>query len=67
MGEFGGNDYNAPLFGGKSMDEVKGYVPQIIAKITSGVDVQNHRRSIEIGNKILYRFLSNQYINHYCC
>ncbi|EEC70166.1 hypothetical protein OsI_00887 [Oryza sativa Indica Group] len=38
VGEFGGNDYNAPLFGGKSMDEVKGYVPQIIAKITSGVE-----------------------------
>ncbi|XP_015691735.2 GDSL esterase/lipase At5g45910-like [Oryza brachyantha] len=38
FGEFGGNDYNAPLFGGKSMDEVKGYVPQIISKITSGVE-----------------------------
>uniref|UniRef100_A0A0D9UYA4 Esterase n=1 Tax=Leersia perrieri TaxID=77586 RepID=A0A0D9UYA4_9ORYZ len=38
VGEFGGNDYNAPLFGGKSITEVKGYVPQIIDKITSGVE-----------------------------
>ncbi|KAG8053024.1 hypothetical protein GUJ93_ZPchr0001g32537 [Zizania palustris] len=38
VGEFGGNDYNAPLFGGKSITEVKGYVPQIIDKITNGVE-----------------------------
>ncbi|KAL6626956.1 hypothetical protein ACP70R_030682 [Stipagrostis hirtigluma subsp. patula] len=38
VGEFGGNDYNAPLFFGKPMAEVMGYVPQIIDKITSGVE-----------------------------
>lgn len=38
VGEFGGNDYNAPLFGGKGIAEVKGYVPQIVNKITSGVE-----------------------------
>lgn len=41
VGEFGGNDYNAPLFGGKGIAEVKGYVPQIVNKITSGVEVYN--------------------------
>nr|CAB3483136.1 unnamed protein product [Digitaria exilis] len=35
VGEFGGNDYNAPLFGGKN---VRTYAPQIIDKITSSVD-----------------------------
>jgi hypothetical protein len=39
LGEFGGNDYNAPIFGGKGLDEVTSYVPQIIDKITSGVEV----------------------------
>ena len=39
FGEFGGNDYNAPIFGGKGLDEVNSYVPQIIDKITSGVEV----------------------------
>ncbi|KAL6838820.1 hypothetical protein ACP4OV_031534 [Aristida adscensionis] len=38
VGEFGGNDYNAPLFDGKGMAEVRGYVPQIIDRITSGVE-----------------------------
>ncbi|KAF7035785.1 hypothetical protein CFC21_046584 [Triticum aestivum] len=38
LGEFGGNDYNAPIFGGKSLDEVYTYVPHIINKITSGVE-----------------------------
>ncbi|KAF7028709.1 hypothetical protein CFC21_040577 [Triticum aestivum] len=38
LGEFGGNDYNAPIFGGKSLDEVYTYVPHIVNKITSGVE-----------------------------
>jgi hypothetical protein len=40
LGEFGGNDYNAPIFGGKGVDEAISYVPQIIDKITGGVEVQ---------------------------
>jgi hypothetical protein len=40
LGEFGGNDYNAPIFGGKGVDEATSYVPQIIDKITGGVEVQ---------------------------
>jgi hypothetical protein len=40
VGEFGGNDYNAPIFGGKGLDEVTSYVPQIVDKITSSVEVQ---------------------------
>jgi hypothetical protein len=39
VGEFGGNDYNAPLFGDKGMAEVRTYVPQIIDKITSSLEV----------------------------
>ena len=42
VGEFGGNDYNAPLFGGKGMAEVRSYVPQIIDKITSSLEVRVH-------------------------
>uniref|UniRef100_A0ACD5VGN4 Uncharacterized protein n=1 Tax=Avena sativa TaxID=4498 RepID=A0ACD5VGN4_AVESA len=38
LGEFGGNDYNAPIFGGKGLDEVTSYVPQIIDKIRSGIE-----------------------------
>jgi len=40
VGEFGGNDYNAPLFGGKAMAEVRSYVPQIVDRIASGVEVR---------------------------
>ncbi|CAD6240511.1 unnamed protein product [Miscanthus lutarioriparius] len=38
VGEFGGNDYNAPLFGGKAMAEVRSYVPEIVDRIASGVE-----------------------------
>lgn len=44
VGEFGGNDYNAPLFGGKAMAEVRSYdVPEIVDRIASGVEVGTHR------------------------
>ncbi|KAK1284800.1 Acetylajmalan esterase [Acorus calamus] len=33
VGEIGGNDYNYALFGGKSIDEVKTYVPQVVDAI----------------------------------
>jgi hypothetical protein len=36
----GGNDYNAPLFGGKAMAEVRSYVPEIVDRIASGVEVR---------------------------
>ncbi|TVU22861.1 hypothetical protein EJB05_32582 [Eragrostis curvula] len=39
VGEFGGNDYNAALFNGsKGMPEIKSWVPQIVHRITSGVE-----------------------------
>ncbi|KAM0834783.1 hypothetical protein ACQ4PT_063363 [Festuca glaucescens] len=38
LGEFGGNDYNAPIFGGRGIDEAISYVPQIIDKITGSVE-----------------------------
>ncbi|KQK03299.1 GDSL esterase/lipase At5g45910 isoform X2 [Brachypodium distachyon] len=37
VGEFGGNDYNAGIFGRRSLDEVKTYVGQITDKVRSGV------------------------------
>ena len=43
VGEFGGNDYNAPLFGGKAMAEVRSYVPEIVDRIASGVEVSKIR------------------------
>ncbi|CAL4952348.1 unnamed protein product [Urochloa decumbens] len=40
VGEFGGNDYNAALFTpGKGMAEARSYVPQVVDRITSGVEV----------------------------
>ncbi|XP_020080104.1 GDSL esterase/lipase At5g45910-like [Ananas comosus] len=38
FGEFGGNDYNAPLFSGKTMAEVKTYVPFVVDAITRGIE-----------------------------
>ncbi|XP_072150247.1 acetylajmalan esterase [Setaria viridis] len=41
VGEFGGNDYNAALFTpGKGMAEARSYVPQVVDRITTGVEVQ---------------------------
>ncbi|TVU37546.1 hypothetical protein EJB05_10866, partial [Eragrostis curvula] len=37
VGEIGGNDYNRPLFGGKSVDEVTTYIPDVVAAISSAV------------------------------
>lgn len=41
FGEFGGNDYNAPLFSGKTMAEVKTYVPLVVDSITRGIEVHH--------------------------
>ncbi|GJT62035.1 GDSL esterase/lipase-like protein [Tanacetum coccineum] len=38
MGEIGGNDYNHALIAGKSIDEVKTYVPLVIEAIVSAVN-----------------------------
>jgi hypothetical protein len=42
VGEIGGNDYNQALFQGRSVDEVKTYVPDIVAGISSAVTVRRH-------------------------
>jgi hypothetical protein len=40
VGEFGGNDYNAPIFAGSAgLAEIKTWVPQIVDRIASGVEV----------------------------
>ncbi|KAG1330238.1 putative GDSL esterase/lipase [Cocos nucifera] len=38
FGEFGGNDYNAFLFSGKSMDEVRKNTPNIVDGLAAGVE-----------------------------
>ncbi|KQK18109.1 GDSL esterase/lipase At5g45910 [Brachypodium distachyon] len=38
VGEFGGNDYNAPLFSGVAFSEVKTYVPLVAKAIANGVE-----------------------------
>ncbi|XP_010925692.1 GDSL esterase/lipase At5g45910 [Elaeis guineensis] len=38
FGEFGGNDYNAFLFSGKSMDEVRKNTPNIVDGLADGVE-----------------------------
>lgn len=45
VGEFGGNDYNAGIFGRRSLDEVKTYVGQITDKVRSGVQVRTLHKS----------------------
>lgn len=44
VGEFGGNDYNAALFGGKGIAEARSYVPQVVDTIASGVEVRTRVR-----------------------
>jgi len=39
VGEFGGNDYNAPLFAGKGIPEVYKFMPDVIQGISDGVEV----------------------------
>ena len=39
VGEFGGNDYNAALFSGRSMADVRGYVPRVVSHIVRGLEV----------------------------
>ncbi|WVZ79969.1 hypothetical protein U9M48_027491 [Paspalum notatum var. saurae] len=48
VGEFGGNDYNAPLFSGVPFSDVKTYVPLVAKAITNGVE-----KLIELGAKDL--------------
>jgi phospholipase/lecithinase/hemolysin len=38
VGEFGGNDYNAALFSGRTMADVRGYVPQVVSHIIRGLE-----------------------------
>ncbi|KAF8760475.1 hypothetical protein HU200_010097 [Digitaria exilis] len=44
VGEFGGNDYNAPLFSGVPFSDVKTYVPLVAKAIANGVE-----KLIELG------------------
>lgn len=39
VGEFGGNDYNAPLFSAVPFSQVKTYVPLVAKAIANGVEV----------------------------
>nr|XP_043623927.1 GDSL esterase/lipase At1g28650-like [Erigeron canadensis] len=48
MGEIGGNDYNHALLAGKSIDDIKSYVPLVIEAIISAVN-----ELIDIGAKTL--------------
>ncbi|KAJ3686286.1 hypothetical protein LUZ61_015450 [Rhynchospora tenuis] len=38
VGEFGGNDYNAPIFSGIPLDQVKSYVPEAVKAIGRGIN-----------------------------
>ena len=38
VGEFGGNDYNAMLFGNYNTDQASTYTPQIVSTIAAGVE-----------------------------
>jgi hypothetical protein len=45
VGEFGGNDYNAPLFSGVPFSDVKTYVPLVAKAIANGVEVYYTRET----------------------
>lgn len=40
VGEFGGNDYNAPLFAGKGLEEAYKFMPDVIQAISDGIEVE---------------------------
>lgn len=40
LGELGGNDYNANLFGGRTPEQTSSYVPQIVQAISDGAEVE---------------------------
>lgn len=44
VGEIGGNDYNVPLLGGKSMNEITALVPEVVQSITNAI-----KRVIDFG------------------
>ncbi|XP_006654152.1 GDSL esterase/lipase At5g45910-like [Oryza brachyantha] len=48
VGEFGGNDYNAPLFAGRSMSEVRDYVPQVVSKIIRGLETLVRMGAVDV-------------------
>jgi hypothetical protein len=39
VGEFGGNDYNAPLFAGKDLRDAYRLMPHVVQGISDGVEV----------------------------
>jgi hypothetical protein len=39
VGEFGGNDYNAPLFAGKDLMDAYQLMPHVVQGISDGVEV----------------------------
>lgn len=41
FGEFGGNDYNFLLLAGKTIDQIKSYVPTVIDTIKLAAEVFN--------------------------
>ena len=47
FGEFGGNDYNAMIFGGYSIQQARKYTPKIVNTISRGIDVRvEHKLSV---------------------
>jgi hypothetical protein len=48
VGEFGGNDYNAPLFSGVPFSDVKTYVPLVAKAIANGVEVYTTSVKLEL-------------------
>ena len=58
VGEIGGNDYNYALLGGKTMEEIKDIVPDVVQAITDAVRVRNFPKSYYIS------IFSKAYLNH---
>jgi hypothetical protein len=45
VGEIGGNDYNQALFQGRSVDEVRTYVPDVVAGISASLVVRTQNQT----------------------
>ncbi|KAL0310928.1 UNVERIFIED_CONTAM: Acetylajmalan esterase [Sesamum angustifolium] len=59
VGEIGGNDYNYAIFQGKTMDELRSMVPEVVHAITNGVRSRGNKssgaRKLPIGCLPIYK------------
>jgi hypothetical protein len=60
FGEFGGNDYNAMIFGGYTTEQARKYTPKIVNTISRGIDVR------ELSRRTMASHLQIRVLGRYC-